>query len=354
MPVNEGRFIGGALAVAISPTDANHLLLATDSGLLRSRNGGRDWVNEAPAVLIGAILSVAFDADGVRALASGAQGIFRTEDGLTWQRARLPREALPARTVLRGAMRGRAYAASADGVWRSDDWGASWSRDGEELPNGSVTAMIALIGPPEVLCVVADHQLWRKVDGAAAWTPERGGLPEGQVDSISADSANPPRLWAAAADRIYRSEDGRSWRPFAQPFPESNTSVRGVSVSSDASAMVATTDRGLLRSADGGRTWAVQEGVLPIHLEAGPLVRDPSDGTTLYAGFALTPYAEQWRMAAEGGTMLGRLDWLSLAGAVAFLLVMAFGAVAALRRLSRHYRRPAGPAVSPGLGGRAR
>jgi hypothetical protein len=203
-----------------------------------------------------------------------------------------------------------------------------------------------------MLWAVAGRQLWSKVDGAAAWTPEHG-LPEGQVDVISADSSN-PRLWAAAADRIYLTEDGRAWRPFAQPLPEANTSIRGVSVSSDGSAMVATTDRGLLRSADGGRTWAVQEGVLPIHLEAGPLVRDPSDATTLYAGFALTPYAEQWRMAAEGGTMLGRLDWLSLAGAVAFLLVVAFAAMAALRGLARHYRRPPRRAISPGIGNSAR
>src|SRR5207253_2904422 len=42
-PANAGRFVSGATALAISPTDVNHLLLATDSGLLRSRNGGRDW-----------------------------------------------------------------------------------------------------------------------------------------------------------------------------------------------------------------------------------------------------------------------------------------------------------------------
>ena len=42
MPVDAGLFIGGALAVSVSPTDANHLLYATDSRLLRSRNGGRD------------------------------------------------------------------------------------------------------------------------------------------------------------------------------------------------------------------------------------------------------------------------------------------------------------------------
>ena len=58
---------------------------------------------------------------------------------------------------------------------------------------------------------------------------------------------------------------------------------------------------------------------------------------TLYAGFALTPYDELWRMATKGGTMLGRLNAVSLAGGAAFLLVVALAAIAALRRLGRYY-----------------
>ena len=41
--VNPGSFVSGALALAVSPMNPNHLLLATDSGVSRSRNGGRDW-----------------------------------------------------------------------------------------------------------------------------------------------------------------------------------------------------------------------------------------------------------------------------------------------------------------------
>ena len=123
--------------------------------------------------------------------------------------------------------------------------------------------------------------------------------------------------------------------PAGRPLPEPSTSVRGIAVAP--SAIVLTTHRGLYRSADGGRTWQLQEGMLPIHLEAGPLVRDPADAATLYAGFALTPYDEIWRMATKGGTMLGRLDAVSVAGGAAFLLVMALAAIAALRWLGRYY-----------------
>src|SRR5262249_57843932 len=89
---------------------------------------------------------------------------------------------------------------------------------------------------------------------------------------------------------------------------------------------------------------------------AGPLVRDPAEPDTLYAGFALTPYEEMWRMAVEGGSLLDRLDALSLAGGAAFLLVIALVAGVTLRRLGRHYRQPGATANwrSPRIDGSVR
>src|SRR6516162_746081 len=77
MPANRGQFLSGALALAISPTDPNHLLLGTESGLLRSRNGGRDWTIEAPSIVLGSVFAAAFSADGRRALISTGLGVFR-------------------------------------------------------------------------------------------------------------------------------------------------------------------------------------------------------------------------------------------------------------------------------------
>ena len=48
----------------------------------------------------------------------------------------------------------------------------------------------------------------------------------------------------------------------------------------------------------------LKEDNLPIHLEAGPLARDPSDAGVLYAVYSLMPYSEVWRAAIEGGNLL--------------------------------------------------
>src|SRR5213078_399113 len=139
-------------------------------------------------------------------------------------------------------------------------------------------------------------------------------------------------LWAAGANLIFRSDDhGASWRPVGVPLPEANTAVRGIAASG--AVVVLATDRGLYRTADGGERWQPLVDNLPAHLEAGPLVCDPVDPATLYAGFALTPYPELWRRAAEGGTTLGRVDPTSLVGGVIFLTLIALGAAATIRRL---------------------
>src|SRR5207249_11154442 len=59
LPVNPASFVSGALAVGVSPVDPHHLLLATDTGLSRSRHGRRDWVLEAQRMLIGHIFALA-------------------------------------------------------------------------------------------------------------------------------------------------------------------------------------------------------------------------------------------------------------------------------------------------------
>jgi hypothetical protein len=213
-----------------------------------------------------------------------------------------------------------------------------------------------LVAPPEQdrMWAVVDGRLWSRPEKAGLWTASDEGMPEGRIETVTSSPDNPARLWAVAADQLYRSDDrARSWVPVGKPLPEPNTAVRGISATSAQSVIVLTTHRGLYRSADGGGTWELQEGMLPIHLEAGPLGHEPADPATLYAGFAVTPYDAMWRMATQGGTMLGRLDAMSIAGALAFLVVMGIGAMAALRGLSRYYGKQ-GPRVTSPTAGRAR
>jgi hypothetical protein len=334
-----GRYPTAAVAVAISPIDPNHLLLGTDSGLLRSRNGGRDWDIEAPKVLTGAGLAAVFATDGHRALVSMSTGVFRSDGNSDWHPTPLPSGAVPARAIVRGSDAGRAFLAGWTGLLRTDDWGASWSNVADGLPDAPATALVVAPGSPERVYVVVDARIWMRTDGAGSWVSRDVGLSGLRIEALGLDSGDPPRLWTAGADRVFRSDDGgASWQPVGKPLPEPNTTVHAILATGR--MIVLTTHRGLYRAAGDEEPWEPVVENLPAHLEAGPLLRDPADPTTLYAGFAVVPYTVLWRRAAEGAATLRHIDLTSLLGGVAFLMLLALAAGAILRRLGRYYRAP--------------
>ena len=212
------------------------------------------------------------------------------------------------------------------------------SREG---PGGAdqITAFAVATQPGEQLFAVIDGKIMTSADGGSEWHQRAVGLVGDLVDTVLLDRAVPGRLWAASGDRIFVSDDlGLRWRPVGRPLPEPGTNVHGLAADNAASILVVTTDRGLYRSTDGGRSWVLKENNLPAHLEAGPLIRDPNEMQTLYAGYSLLPYPEVWRAARDGVNLLSRLDPISLAGGFAFIALLMIGGVLLVGWLQR--RRP--------------
>ena len=342
---NRGPFLSGAIALAISPTDTNHLLLGAESGLLRSRNGGRDWTIEAPSVVLGSVFASVFAADGQRALVSTGLGIFRHETETSWRQISAPRGALPARAIVRSGEADRVYLVGWTGLYRSEDWGASWSSAADGLPDEPATALLVVPGSPETLYAIVQGRIWASVDGGRSWARRGTGISPVSVDALTADLQVPTRLWAMGGDRLFRSNDGGAdWQVVGRHLPEPNTTVHGITASEE--AIVVTTDRGLYRTTDAGDHWTMIVDNLPAHLGAGPLIRDPVDPATLYAGFSLIPYSELWRRAGEHEGGFARISFISLIGGVVFLVIVVLGSLSALQWLG-HYYRPAATGVQP-------
>ena len=330
-----GLFLNAALTVAVDPRDPAHLLLGTDLGVMRSQSGGRSWAPEAAGEILGAAFAVVFLADGGSAIAAAPGGVFRLRDG-QWIPADAPDGAVPARAIAPGAAPDRVYLLGRSGLFTSADGGQSFTPVAGDLPDAAqITGLAVATRPAEVILALVDGALMASADAGRRWQPRVAGLPA-SLDVIALDPAAPHRLWAAGADRIWRSDNlGSTWRAVGQPLPEPGTQVRGIAADPAATTFVVTTHRGMYRSADSGRSWSLKEGNLPIHLEAGPLIRDPVDARTLYAVYSLMPYSDVWRTALEGSNLLARADPVSLAGAGAFVLLLMIGGALLVRWLAR-------------------
>jgi hypothetical protein len=153
------------------------------------------------------------------------------------------------------------------------------------------------------------------------------------------------RVWVAVANRLHVSSDsGVNWRAVGSVLPEAHTVVRGIAADPTEQTLVVTTHRGTYRSTDAGMHWGLEEGNLPLHLEAGPLARDPANPSVLYIVYSLIPYPEVWRSALEGSNLLARVDPMDLLGGLAFLLLLSSGSVMLVVWLVRQRRDIAGTA----------
>ena len=332
-----GLYLNAALTVAVDPGDANHLLMGTDSGLWASVNGGRSWAQEAPTLITGAVFAVAFSPDGRTVLCVAPGGVYRNVGG-HWGRSDAPTEATPGRGIVFDGAPGRIYLLGRDRLFSSDDGGAHFASvaAGDADDAAGFETLALLRGPSETLFAVAHGRLLVSTNGGRRWQQRPVGDTAEPIDTVMPDPIVAGRLWVAAANRLHVSSDrGVSWQAVGSVLPEAHTVVRGIAADPTAETLVVTTHRGTFRSTDAGVHWALEEGNLPVHLEAGPLARDPANPSVLYIVYSLIPYPEVWRSALEGSNLLARADPMGLLGGAAFLLLLSLCGIFLIVWLSR-------------------
>jgi photosystem II stability/assembly factor-like uncharacterized protein len=158
-----------------------------------------------------------------------------------------------------------------------------WTPAGPDA--GYVRAVAMAPSRPTTLYAVAGNdRVFRSSDRGITWTlagaVEESGF-QG-ISDIAVDPGSPQRVYALGFQEVYRSDDGgASWRPVlpelgAETRPDAlvlHPRIRGL-------IYVFLTDGDLLRSADGGRTWARTS----TPAVAGVLAADPANGNVLYFG----------------------------------------------------------------------
>ncbi|MBN8481106.1 MAG: hypothetical protein J0L88_05885 [Xanthomonadales bacterium] len=146
--------------------------------------------------------------------------------------------------------------------------------------------------------------VYRSLDDGATWTRVELGVRGGWIDRIEASPDHPDVLLAAGSGSTWRSNDGgATWTAVATPEP-----IARFAFGQWANEVLAVPTSGtpVLRSSDLGQTW-VTTGAPPAALQAPTLVADPNDDF-----YYAIDNAQQLRRSPDGGA-----TWTSLASTLA-------------------------------------
>ena len=286
------RSIGPALTsgrisdIAVDPTEPNRWVVGVASGnVWQTENRGLVW-------------DPIFDSEGSYSI--GAVTIDPHDPDTIW--------------VGTGENNAQRSVAWGDGLYRSRDRGASWTRVGLERSE-HIAKIVVDPRDPDVVWVAAQGPLWSaggdrglytSTDGGDTWSVSLGVDEHTGVTDLSLDPRNPDVIVAASWQRrrhvftlvdggpgsgIHRSDDGgATWREITSGLPTVDIGRIGLARSpADPDLLYAIVEAardegGFFRSTDGGESWEKRGD----HVAGSPqyyqeLVADPVDPDRVYS-----------------------------------------------------------------------
>ncbi|HVZ84917.1 MAG TPA: hypothetical protein VG893_14670 [Terracidiphilus sp.] len=261
---------GDARVFAAVPGDAQHLYLGTTtSWIYESTDGGARWRHLAKlgtddSLVIDHILVDESDSRTIFAagwtLSHLGGGLWVSHDaGATWaEEPGLKGQSIRA-FVQAPSNAHMLFAGTLEGVFRSEDSGATWT---QMSPKGSreiheVESLAIDPVNPEIVYAGTWHLPWKTTDGGKTWhNIKRGVIDDSDVFSIIIDPERPRVVYASACSGIYKSESAGELFRKIQGIPATARRTRVLRQDPERRETVyAGTTEGLYKTMDGGRTF---------------------------------------------------------------------------------------------------
>jgi photosystem II stability/assembly factor-like uncharacterized protein len=283
-PIGPALISGRVVAIAVDPNDHAHYYVgAASGGVWETKNDGGTW-------------TPVFDHEGSYSI--GAIAIDPKNTSVVW--------------VGTGEGNSQRSVAYGDGVYRSDDGGASWInmglKDSQHIgkividPNDTDTVYVAAQGP--LWNSGGDRGLYKTTDGGKTWTKVLSISEHTGVADVAMDPTDPDVLYASAWQRerkfwtlidggpesaIYMSTDaGKTWTKLTSGLPSVDMGRIGLAISpADHNVIYAEIEAadgrgGIFRSTDRGATWERQSPFNAQGMYYGVLEPDPKNVDRLY------------------------------------------------------------------------
>jgi photosystem II stability/assembly factor-like uncharacterized protein len=297
-----GPYGGQVTSLAVARTvPATAYVSLLGGGVYRSTDRGETWqpADRGLPARVGCDL-VADPVDAVTLYAACDDGLFKTVDaGGLWRQLDLDNPDAP---VIAAADPRVLY----DGALRSRDGGRRWSMAASpnDAPRCHQGTLVVDPRDAESLFCVTEDGLMSSRTGGERWTlvPGPAGV---ELSSLLAARGAPDRLLASTDDGpVYAiTNRGATWTPLGH-VPGGY--VSGLRSDDSGTIVYGTQGDGLVRSADGGRTWHA----LPVdrpQFSVWTYAIDPRDPQVVYVGTWDGPYVSldggyTWQLRARGLT----------------------------------------------------
>ena len=264
------------------------LFVAGFGGVARSHNNGLSWrtgvMPKEDDIATALAISPQFAENGTMLAGTLDSGMLRSADsGLTWTSASFGMGAVEI-TTLRWISGEIVLAGTPEGLFRSTNGGRAWRRCADLGERPIADAVIRADGTIVVVAMTGEIAI--SEDAGARWRLFDGGMPEDvEVNALSALESG-ALLLGTSGHGLWRSDTGETWSLVA------DNPVLALAV--DGLRAFAGTDRGLIRSDDGGLTWEAMAPP-PVH----DLRRiDVVAGVPVVTGIGTTPVRQddsgQW------------------------------------------------------------
>ena len=147
---------------------------------------------------------------------------------------------------------------------------------------------------------LAGHEVFQmSTDAGATWSAIDSGLPGLDIHAFTMDPDDPNRLTAFVAGRgTFRSADGgRTWDPLGARLPADVTTLASAGGNPEV-LYVGSQSRGVLKTTDGGQTFATVGG---LDADVLSLAVDPTAPQTVYAGVTTGRFQGGIAKTTDGG-----------------------------------------------------
>jgi photosystem II stability/assembly factor-like uncharacterized protein len=213
-PTGEWRAIATPEPIKALSASAKSVYVATASRLLRSNNGGLNWIDLPKPAAPVAVLEAA--PNGSAIFAGSRAGVFRLESKSPAWRKATPQIAGAGSGIIETSPEGAVTAVAGGAAFFSLDDGSSWTACQSAEP-GLLWYGLAMNKEPAVFGFAATSRgLFRVTDDCKTWKPIDGSLALGTVSLIYPHPSNPHVFVAAQGGRIYLSlDDGVNWQPLS-------------------------------------------------------------------------------------------------------------------------------------------